>query len=179
MRKSRSVTASPIVLVSAVALSSCGSIPVSMPKASTHGSTANRFVASFPYPPSEQTFVDGGSRLAQYGVGILSTEIFIDRASGTLTVDVSAVSLTNIVPKNRERPFLRSYLPTRHGGRIGHWHGHLAASAFVPGCDPSGQCVGTIGSLVVLQGTALFNFFTHQDDLASAKAEIRSFRLIG
>jgi hypothetical protein len=122
--------------------------------------------------------VNSGTRQPQYGVGVLSAKVFTSGGSGPPTVDVSVEYLTNIVPSHRERPFLRSYLPTTHGGRIIRWHGHLAATAFVPGCDPSGNCVGTIGSLVVLDGTTLFNIFTHQMDLASAEAEIKSFRLV-
>jgi hypothetical protein len=167
-----------VALIFIVTLGARESSSAPIPKASTHGSIGSRFEASFPYPPSEQTFRNNGKIIAQYGVGILSTKVFIGRGKGTPSVDVSVSSLTNIVPSKRERPFLRSYLPTNHGGRIVHWHGLLAATEFVPGCDPSGQCVGAIGELVVLDGTTLYYVFTHQMDLGTAEAEIKSFRLI-
>ena len=98
---------------------------------------------------------------------------------GPPEVDVWVESLTNSVPPRRIDPFLRSYLPTTHGGRIIKWFGFPAATEFVPGCDPSGQCVGIIGSLVVLDGKTIYNIFTHQNNLAAAQDEIRTFRLVG
>ena len=178
MRKTRGVGVLIIALVSIVALSSRESSSAPIPRASIHGSVGSRFAASFPYPPSERTFANNGKIISQYGVGILATKVFTGRGKGTLSVDVSVSSLTNIVPSKRERPFLRSYLPTTHGGRIVHWHGLLVATEFVPGCDPSGQCVGTIGELVVLDGTTLYYIFTHQTDLVTAQAVIKSFRLV-
>jgi hypothetical protein len=75
-------------------------------------------------------------------------------------------------------PFLRSYLATTHGGRIIDWFGLPAAEVFVPGCNPSGQCVGTVGNLVVLDGTTLYFVFTQQNSLTEAKEEVRSFRVV-
>jgi hypothetical protein len=87
-------------------------------------------------------------------------------------------SLTNVVPTRRVDPFLRSYLATSYGGRIIKWFGLPAAEVFVPGCDPSGRCVGTVGNLVVLQGTTLYFVFTHQNSETAAEDEVRTFRVV-
>jgi len=47
----------------------------------------------------------------------------------------------------------------------------------VPGCDPSGQCVGDVGALVVLDGVTLFSVWTAQSSVEMAKAELDTFVL--
>jgi len=91
---------------------------------------------------------------------------------------VSIDTLTNAVPPRRVNPFLRSYLSTSHGGRIIKWFGLPAAEEFVPGCLPTGQCIGIIGNLVVLDGTTLYFVFTSQNTRTAAQAEVRSFRVV-
>ena len=169
-----------LVSLSGIALSSCANslVMVTMPRTTTHGAPAHRFAASFPHVPVTTVYNDSGTKQPQYGVGVNTRRTYVSGGSGPPTVDVFVDSLTNHVPDRRQQPFLRSYLPTSHGGRIIKWHGLLAAIAYVPGCDPSRQCVGIIGSLVVLDGTSLYNIFTHQSNLFSAKAEINTFRLI-
>lgn len=169
-----------LVLLSGIALSSCANslVMVTMPPTTAHGTPAHRFAASFPHVPVTTVFNDSGTKQPQYGVGVNTSTTYVSGGSGPPTVDVTVESLSNSVPDRRQQPFLRSYLPTSHGGRIVKWHGLMAATEFVPGCDPSGQCVGIIGSLVVLDGTTLYNIFTHQSNLFSAKAEINTFRLL-
>lgn len=169
-----------LILLSGIALSSCANslVMVAMPRATAHGAPAHRFAASFPHVPVTTVYIDSGTKQPQYGVGVKTSTTYVSGGSGPPTVDVSIESLTNRVPDHRQQPFLRSYLPTSHGGRIIKWHGLMAATAFVPGCNPSGQCVGIIGSFVVLDGTTLYNIFTHQSNLLAAKAEISTFRLI-
>jgi hypothetical protein len=93
-------------------------------------------------------------------------------------MDVWVEFLTNSVPRRQVNPFLRSYLATSRGGRIITWFGLPAAEALVPGCDPSGQCVGTVGNLVVLDGTTLYFVITHQYSQIAAQEEVRSFRIV-
>ena len=97
---------------------------------------------------------------------------------GPPEMDVSVDFLTNSVPLRRVNPFLRSHLATSRGGRIIKRVGLPAAEEFVPGCVPSGQCVGTIGNLVVLDGTTLYFVFTHQNSQTAAQEEVRSFRVV-
>ena len=125
-----------------------------------------------------KTYQYSGVRQAQYGVSAQATATYVSGGNGSPEVDVSVESLTNPVPPTRMNPFLRSYLPTSHGGRIIKWFGLPAAKEFVPGCDPSGQCVGIIGDLVVLDGATVYVIFTHQNNLAAAQQEIRTFRLV-
>jgi hypothetical protein len=169
-----------LVLLCGIALSSCANslVMVTMPRATVHGAPAHRFAASFPHVPVIRVYDDSGAKQPQYGVGVKTVKIYTSGGSGPPTLDVSVESLTNGVPNRREQPFLRSYLPTSHGGRIIKWDGLTAATAYVPGCDPSGKCVGEVGSLVVLDGTTVYDVFTQQSNLFTAKAEIKTFRLI-
>jgi hypothetical protein len=86
--------------------------------------------------------------------------------------------LTNTVPTRQVNALLRSYLATSNRGQIIKWFGLPAAKEFVPGCDPTGHCVGTIGDLIVLDGTKLFWVSTQQRNQTAAQQEIRSFRLL-
>jgi hypothetical protein len=121
---------------------------------------------------------DAGKVQPQYGVGVLAGVDYTSGGGPPPTVNVSVETLTNIVPTRRARAFLRSYLPTTHGGRIVAWQGHLAAEAIVPGCNPSGQCDGDVGTLVVLDGVRLFNVWTSQVNVGAAAAELQTFHLV-
>jgi hypothetical protein len=169
-----------LISLSGIALSSCANslVIVTMPRATEHGAPAHRFAASFPHVPVSRVYDDSGAKQPQYGVGVKTVKVYTSGGGGPPTLDVSVESLTNRVPSRRERPFLRSFLPTTHGGRIIKWDGLTAATEYVPGCDPSGRCVGEVGSLVVLDGTTVYDVLTQQGNLFSAKAEISTFRLI-
>jgi hypothetical protein len=170
-----------LVFASGIVLAGCASQSLgtgSLPAAMRLGTTGTEFKASFPHTPTTTTYNDPGVKQAQYGVGVLSNTTYVSGGDGPPEVDVWVETLTNVIPRKRVNPFLRSYLPTSHGGRIVTWFGLPAAEEFVPGCDPSGKCVGTVGSLVVLDGTTLYFVFTHQSDQFVAQQEIRTFRLV-
>lgn len=171
-----------LALASGVLLAGCTSqvaVTVSMPEPTRLGPTGSQFKASFPHTPTKETYIDSGVKQAQYGVGVQATTTYVSGGNGPPEMDVWVESLTNIVPPRRVNPFLRSYLSTPHGGRIIKWFGRPAAEEFVPGCDPSGQCVGTVGNLVVLYGTTIYFVLTHQASRAAAQDEIRTFRVVG
>jgi hypothetical protein len=179
-RLTRSRTAA-LGLTSGILLAGCsshimGSLSLHAPL--RLGTSGHEFRASFPRPPTTRTYVDSGEEQAQYGVGVRTSTTYVSVGQSPFYVNVSVVLLTNVVPPRRVNPFLRSQLPTSHGGRIIKWFGQPAAQEFVPGCDPSGTCVGTIGSLVVLDGTTMYEIFTHQDNRPEAEQEIRTFRLV-
>jgi hypothetical protein len=178
MKRIARVVVMMLVTLSGLALSSCANSLVTITRATIHGSPAHRFTASFPHAPVTTVYNDCCSKRPQYGVGVKTRKTYTSGGSGPPTVDIFVDSLTNRVPVRREQPFLRSYLPTSHGGRIIKWDGFMAATEFVAGCDPSGQCVGIVGSLVVLDGTTIYDIFTHQNNLISAKAEINTFRIV-
>jgi hypothetical protein len=136
-----------------------------------------QFKASFPYKPRTNSYILSGVKQPQYGVGVLTNTTYVS-GDGPPEMDVWIVTLTNSVPPRRIDPFLRSYLATSHGGRIIKWFGLPAAEEFVPGCDPSGRCVGTVGNLVVLDGTTLFFVLAHDNSVTAALEEVRSFRVI-
>jgi hypothetical protein len=170
------------LFLAGLVLSSCGvevtSSSVSLAPESVHGAVGGRFKISFPTRVFEKTYHGTGKRQPQYGVGVLAS---LDYTSGTgnpPTVNVSVETLTNVVPPRRARAFLRSYLPTTHGGRIITWQGHQAAIAVVPGCNPSGQCVGDVGTLVVLNGLRLFSIWTSEASVGTANSELQTFRLV-
>jgi hypothetical protein len=171
-----------LALTSGVFLAGCTSqvaVTVSMPVPIRLGPVGSQFKASFPHTPTKMIFKDSGVKQAQYGVGVQTNTTYVSGGDGPPEVDVWVESLTNFVPSRRVNPFLRSYLSTSHGGRIIKWFGLPAAEEFVPGCDPSGRCVGSVGNLVVLDGTTVYFVFTHQDSRAAAQDEIRTFRVAG
>ncbi len=141
------------------------------------GPLGNEIKASFPHLPKKSTFTDPGTKQPQYGVGIRSVTIYAN-GIGSNEVSISVDRLTNIVPIRRVDPFLRSFLATSHGGRIIKWFGLPAAEEFVPGCNPSGQCVGYVGNLVVLKGTTLYFVFTSESSRTLAQDEVRTFRVV-
>lgn len=165
-----------------IVLSSCGvesnSSSPSLAPASLHGAVGGQFEAAFPTQVSDKTYRDTGKRQPHYGMGVLTGVDFTSGSGEPPTVNVSVETLTNIVPARRVRAFLRSYLPTSHGGRIITWHGHEAAVAKVPGCNPSGQCDGDVGTLVVLDGIKLFSIWTSQISVELASAEFQTFRIV-
>jgi hypothetical protein len=176
----RSRTAA-LVLLSGILLAGCTSQvfrPVSLPAAIRIGTAGRQFQASFPRTPIKTTYIDSGVKQAQYGVGVESNTTYVSGGDGPPEVNVWVETLTNKVPSRRLNPFLRSYLPTPRGGRIIRWFGLPAAEQFAPGCNPSGQCVGTVGCLVVLDGTSIFFVFTHQNNEIAAQQEIRTFRIV-
>jgi hypothetical protein len=150
---------------------------VSLPKPTQLGPTGGQFKASFPYAPTKTTTADSGVKQRQYGVGIKTVTTYAS-GIGVPQMNVSVDLLTNTVPLRRVDPFLRSFLATSHGGRIIKWFGLPAAEEFVPGCDPSGQCVGIIGNLVVLDGVTLYFVFTSQNSQTASQEEVRSFRVV-
>jgi len=170
------------VAVAGFTLSSCdlpaSSLTSPVPAASVHGPPGGRFEVSFPTRVKEHTSLDGGQPIPQYGVGVLTTTTYSAGDGEPPTVNVSVETLTNVVPPRRARGFLRSYLPTTHGGRIVMWRKHLAAVAIVPGCNPSGHCVGDVGTFVVLVGTTLFEVWTSQSSASTADSEFTTFRLL-
>lgn len=141
---------------------------------SPYGPASHHFFVDFALAPSAQTFHFGTPQIQrQYGTGVTSRSIY--RTKQTL---VSVDILSTSVPAKRVGPYLRSFLPTTHGGRVFRWHNLPAATEFTPGCDPSGQCNGIVGSLVVLDGKSIYDLFTSQSDAVKAHSVINSFRLL-
>jgi hypothetical protein len=48
----------------------------------------------------------------------------------------------------------------------------------VPGCDPSGQCSGFVGGLVILDGQTIYDLTTSQSTSSAANAVLGSFRIV-
>ncbi len=168
------------VLVSGALLAGCASQigpTISLAVSTQQGPAGKQFKASFPHQPRAHYYLNSGVKERQYGVGVQSSTIYSSGTNGPTEMDVWIVSLTNSVPARRVDPFMRSYLSNR-GGRIIKWFGLPAAEEFTPGCDPSGQCTGTVGNLVVLDGTTLYFVFTHEYTRTAALEEVRSFRLV-
>lgn len=167
------------LVVAAIALASCEIAANSTPPQPVRGPTGGQFRVSFPDAVRERTFSGSEERIPQYGVGVLVNRTYVSGNGTSLEVRVSVEALTNPVPERRLRPFLRSYLPSTHGGRIVRWQGHTAAIGFLaPGCYPGGPCFGEEGNLVVIDGTTLFNVSTEQTNLASAEASLTSFHMV-
>ena len=170
-----------LVLVSGTLLAGCSSQvapTISLPVSTQLGPVGKQFKASFPSKPRTKNYILSGVKQPQYGVGVQSNTTYVSGGSDSSEMDVWIVTLTNFVPPRRIDPFLRSYLSSSHGGRIIKWFGLPASEEFVPGCDPSGQCSGTVGNLVVLDGTTLYFVFAHENSMPAALEEVRSFRVV-
>jgi hypothetical protein len=95
---------------------------------------------------------------------------------GETFVDVNELSTG--VSTQHVGPYLRSLLPTIRGGRLITWRGLPAATVFTACFTPSGPCSGTVGSLIVLNGTTIYDIFTTQSTPALAHSVVNSFRLV-
>jgi hypothetical protein len=163
-----------LLLSGGVLTGGLSSPPLASSTTSQFGPAHHHFLVDFPSAPSVQTVHFGASQFQrQYGTGITRRVIY----KAKLTV-VFVNILSTSVPAQRVSPYLRSFLPTPRGGRVIEWHNLPAATEFVPGCDPSGQCNGVIGSLVVLDGKTVYDLFTTQSDATKAHSVINSFRLL-
>ena len=161
------------VLVVAVLVASCSS-PAALPPPSTHGQPGYRFSASFSEPPSLRTpQISDAEGQTLYGTSIAKRWIW---SGGTTSAWIDA--LTERVRPNRLPYLLRSYLPSGPSGRRITKSGHPAMIGVVPGCDPSGQCSGFVGGLVILDGQTIYDLTTSQSTSAAAYAVLRSFRIV-
>lgn len=126
------------------------------------GPPGHRFSLSFPAGRHERTITYRQPvRLEQYGTAIVKRMIWQGATSAAVDVSVWLDQLGNVPPAHRRDPFLRSYLPTTHGGRIVRVFGLPAAVEAVP-CEPTTgrTCAGTLSELVVLDGTTLYSVLT-------------------
>jgi hypothetical protein len=174
MRRMRRAAAIALLLSGGFLTGGLSSSPQASATTSQYGPASHHFFVDFSQAPAVQTVHFGASQFqSQYGTGITTRAIY----KAKLT-DVFVNMLSAMVQAKRVGPYLRSFLPTTHGGRVIKWHNLPAATEFVPGCDPSGQCSGIIGSLVVLDGKTIYDLFTTQSDATKAHSVINSFRLL-
>jgi hypothetical protein len=157
----------------ATVLSGC-STTEALPVPTTHGPPGPRFSVSFSQPPTVRTFQPEDSEgQALYGTTIATRWIW---SGGKVTVWVDA--LTEPVRPGRLPYLLRSYLPSGPSGRTITRAGDPAMIGVIPGCDPSGQCVGFVGGLVILDGQVIYDVFTSQNTSSAAYAVLDSFRVV-
>lgn len=157
-----------VVLAAALAASACGGLP----PAGVYGSPSYRFTITFSEPPSRQVVALATPLVDVYGTSIAHRVIW---SGGDAEVWID--ELTTPVPADRVDGFLRSYLPTTHGGRIVTRSGFPAAIESVPCFTPAGSCPGNVAVLAVLAGTTLYE--VHANLSASTdRAILASFRLV-
>jgi hypothetical protein len=164
-----------LILATGMALSSCSSAPpaAKIPSPKVYGTPGYRFAASFLRAPAESTVTGGFKVLPQYHTGF--REIW-NWTGGEVRVFVGA--LTQTPPPKQVRRFLRSFLPTTHGGRIVTRFGSLAATETVPCSTPSGSCPGTVGTLVMLDGTTIYEISEYGLSSSDAIRILHSFRIV-
>jgi len=162
-----------------LALTSCGTAPITSPPKSFHSYRGIEFEASFIGKVRVETYQGSAKRIPQYGVGVLSTRTF---SSGRLIkngVDVQVELLSNIPPMKRLRPFLRYYLHSPHGDRDTLWQGHIAEVDYLPPkCENDGVCSGELGAKVISDGTVVFKILVAQPNLADVNAYLNSFEIV-
>lgn len=139
----------------------------------TYGPPGNRFELSFPHAPDERTIaISQPLYQAQYGTAVAQRWIW---RSATFHDVVWVDHLTGRPPGKRLDPFLRSYLPSAHGGRIVQRFTMPAAIETVPCSTPAGACPGIISAFVVLDGRTLYEVMA-TGSLTTDQAVIASFQ---
>jgi len=150
----------------------CATCGGGLPPPGHYGSPGYRFAISFAKAPTEQVVaITTPLPDAQYGTAIAHRSIW----SGG-NADVWVDQLTTPVPANRVDGFLRSHLPTSHGGRIVTRSGFPAAIESVPCFTPAGSCPGNVAVLAVLDDTTLYMVHTVMD-ASTDRAILASFQL--
>jgi hypothetical protein len=171
MRANKALRRVAILSLAGTLLSAC-STEVSIPTATTHGVAGHRFSISFLKRPKVLIVVHGTVALGQYGTSVDKRWAW---SGGGVYVFVD--DLARSVPSRLVNPLLRRFLPNTHGGKIVTRFGFPAVTESVPCSSPAGTCAGTIGSLVVLDGSTLYDVFVHNSNPSVTSAVIDSFRL--
>lgn len=131
-----------------------------LPPRAQFGPPGPAFSMSIPGTVREQTIVHRAPvHVVQYGATLLERFIWNNGTRDAVQVNVWVDELASPPPATRLNPFLRSYLPTTHGGRIVQEFGLPAAVATVP-CEPftgAPGCRGTDSDLTVLDGRTLYS----------------------
>ena len=140
----------------------------------TYGTPGHLFAIAFAKAPTERVVPLTAPRADdRYGT-VLTGRVIWSGGNADVWVD----QLAGPVPPARVEGFLRSYLPTTHGGRIVTRSGFPAALESVPCFTPSGSCPGNIAVLAVLAGTTVYEVHTGLD-ASTDQAVISSFRVVG
>ncbi len=174
MKAPRIVGTLALLLALGVFLAGCSSpSPVSIPTPTVQGPPGHRFALSFLKASTEHVGQGGILVPAKYGAGTLSRWYW---TSPGFTVFVDELSKT--VPESRVNGFLRSYLPTSHGGRIITWRGFPAATESVPCSTPAGSCSGVISALVVFADDTIYDILMTTPTKSVAQEVFKTFQLI-
>jgi hypothetical protein len=164
-----------LVLIAGVLMSGCTSAPsVKIPASKVYGPPGYRFAVSFLRPPTERSFFNAVPVGTGFRTGVREGWTW---TGGKVLVWVDV--LTNVPPPSRINPFLRSYLPTTHGGRIISRFGLRAATETVPCSTPAGTCPGTVATLVFLDRKTVFEVSTSGLQSSDARKILFGFRIIG
>jgi hypothetical protein len=162
-----------VLALAAVVLAGCSG-QASLQPPTTHGPPGFRFSVSFSQAPTVRTRQQSDAEgQALYGTSV-STQWTWTGGKTTVLVD----ALTNSVRPGRLPYLLRSYLPSGPSGRGFTKVGNPAMIGVVPGCDPSGQCSGFVGGLVILDGQTIYDLTTSQSTPSAVYAVLRSFRVV-
>jgi hypothetical protein len=163
-----------LLLAFCVFLAGCSSAPpVSIPAPTVHGPLGHRFALSFLKPASEHVDQSGILVPEKYGGGTRSGWSWTSPG-----FNVFVDEFTKTVPSSRVNGFLRSYLPTSHGGRIITWRGFPAATESVPCSTPAGSCSGVISALVVFADKTVYDILVTTPTNSVAQKVFKTFRLI-
>lgn len=169
-RVARSLT---MVFVAAVFLSGCSSGPaVMIPRAKVYGPQGHRFSVSFLRSPTVSVSNDVNV-MSEYRTSIGKRWFW---SGGGVLVIVDA--LINVPPSKQIYPFLRSYLPTTHGGRIISRLGFRAATEIVPCSTPAGSCPGTVATLVLLDHSTIYEVSSSGLPSSDAQKILSTFRIV-
>lgn len=146
---------------------------MTLDRAQLYGAEGVQFHLAFPGIPRSRVVTYAQPQYqAQYGTAVEKAWIW---TSHTHHVHVAVDVLAEVPPPKRLNPFLRSYLPTTHGGRIVQRFGLPAATETVPCATPSGSCGGTVSALVVLDTRTLYFVLVGASQASDAEV-ISSFR---
>ena len=169
-RVARSLT---MVFVATVVLSGCTSGPaVMIPQAKVYGPQGHRFSVSFLRSPTVSVSSHVNVK-SEYRTSVGKRWFW---SGGGVLVIVDA--LNNVPPPKQINPFLRSYLPTSHGGRIISRLGFRAATEIVPCSTPAGSCPGTVATLVLLDHSTIYEVSSSGLSSSGAQKIMSTFRIV-
>jgi hypothetical protein len=161
-----------LILGAGLILGGCTSgLSGAIPSAKSFGPPSHRFAASFPSAPRESIVTSGFNGWPQYGATIRTVWSWTGGS-----VDVFVYQLGHVPTDRRMNPFLRSFLPTTHGGRIISRFGYRGAIETVPCSTPAGSCPGTIGTLVLLVRSSVYEILENGWSPGESARILSSFR---
>lgn len=174
VRRPRMTDRLAIVAAAGLVLAGCTSGRTgTIPSTISLGPSGHRFEASFPTTPTESVVSHRFNGWPQFNESVRRGWHWYGG-----NVNVWLFELPHQPSASNVKPFLLWFLPLAHGGRIVRRSGRPAAIETVPCSTPAGSCSGTVGTLVVLDHSWIYEISETGWASTDAAAILNSFRLV-